>query len=106
MNRILVFILGFLAGIVFVILASYAFICCHEQETQPQYFTVDYKNSDIPLHTYMPQDSVRILMGEPSDKELITIGGDVVETWKYQVGNRYETVDLTFKEGKLRAVQK
>ncbi|MCM1290866.1 MAG: hypothetical protein NC201_02145 [Prevotella sp.] len=108
MNRLPVFLIGFLTGgaIVFAIMFLYSlsthslkeqkketleeFIAKNEQAMEQQkrnnmqYIEVKGKDGEIILHTFMHKDSVKTLMGKPSRSDMMTIGTDNHETWTYE----------------------
>lgn len=70
------------------------------------YFELSTKRGDITLHTLMPKDSVRILMGKPNTVDVDDIGMDVYETWKYKGRNRViDEFTVEFVNGRLRSVR-
>jgi hypothetical protein len=72
-----------------------------------QSFELDTKKGIVKLHTYMPKDSVQILMGRPQSTDIDDNGfGKVKETWKYKGRNRYaDEFTVEFTNGKLTSVR-
>jgi len=72
-----------------------------------QLFELTTKNGIIKLHTYMPKDSVKILMGRPQSTDINDYGsGKTLETWKYKGTNKYiEEFTIEFINGKLKSVR-
>jgi hypothetical protein len=76
------------------------------QETKVQYVEVKGKNGNVTLHTGMPKDSVRILVGKPDKVDLHSIGNTAYETWGYKLKNNYlSDLDIEFKDGKLKSIR-
>jgi hypothetical protein len=72
-----------------------------------QSFELSTKNGIVKLHTYMPKDSVQILMGRPQSTDINDHGyGGIRETWKYRGTNRYvDEFTIEFTDGKLKSVR-
>jgi hypothetical protein len=63
------------------------------------------KNGTVELHTDMPKDSVRMLVGKPDDVDLYSIGNKTIETWHYKIKNNYVSdLDIKFENGRLTGV--
>lgn len=76
------------------------------QEAEIQYIEVKGKKGNVTLHTGMPKDSVKMLVGKPDKVDLHTIGNTAYESWGYKLRNNYLTdLDIDFKDGKLKSVQ-
>jgi hypothetical protein len=72
-----------------------------------QSFELTTKSGIVKLHTYMPKDSVKILMGRPqsTDVQNNEYNGEVSETWKYKGSNKYvDEFTIEFTNGKLKSV--
>ncbi|MBW7844518.1 MAG: hypothetical protein H3C45_02505 [Bacteroidia bacterium] len=72
-----------------------------------QSFELTTEKGIVKLHTYMPKDSVQILMGRPQSTDINDYGykGEVHETWRYKGTNRYiDEFTIEFKNGKLKSV--
>lgn len=72
-----------------------------------QSFELTTKNGIVKLHTYMPKDSVKILMGRPESTDINDYGykGEISETWKYKGTNSYvDEFTIEFTNGKLKSV--
>ena len=74
--------------------------------TNLQYFELSTPKGDITLHTYMPKDSVKMLMGKPTSVDVSNLGVvGVHETWEYKGSNRYiNEFTLEFVNGELESV--
>jgi hypothetical protein len=83
------------------------------QEAEVQYIEVKGKKGNVTLHTGMPKDSVKILVGKPDAVSLDEIGNIHFEKWGYKITNKhgvpaeYQLPDLNidFKDGKLNGVR-
>lgn len=76
------------------------------QEAEVQYVEVKGKKGNVTLHTGMPKDSVRILVGKPDKVDLHSIGNAAYETWGYKLRNNYlSDLDIEFKDGKLKSIR-
>lgn len=110
MNKFLVFILGIITGVVITTLSQYVSDEKDEQEkiekfSNIQYFDVLGKNGEVTLHTYMPKDSVKILLGKPDNIDVYVLN-DTRETWKFDFPGqgRYgasRTLIIEFENGEL-----
>lgn len=72
-----------------------------------QSFELTTKKGIVKLHTYMPKDSVQILMGRPQSTDIDDYGykGEIYETWKYKGTNRYiDEFTIEFINVKLKSV--
>jgi hypothetical protein len=77
-------------------------------QTNFQAFELTTKKGIVKLSTYMPKDSVQILMGRPQSTDIVAneYNGDVSETWKYKGRNRYtDEFTIEFTNGKLKSVR-
>ena len=74
--------------------------------TNLQYFELSTPKGDITLRTYMPKDSVKMLMGKPTSVDVSNLGVvGVHETWEYKGSNRYiNEFTLEFVNGELESV--
>ena len=78
-----------------------------DEQRNIQSFELITKKGIVKLHTYMPKDSVQILMGRPQSTDINDYGykGEVHETWKYKGTNRYiDEFTIEFTNGKLKSV--
>lgn len=77
-----------------------------DEQRNIQSFELTTKKGIVKLHTYMPKDSVRILMGRPQSTDINDLGyGGAHETWKYKGTNRYvDEFTIEFINGKLKSV--
>jgi len=76
-------------------------------EQNIQSFELTTKKGIVKLRTYMPKDSVKILMGRPQSTDIRNneYNGEVSETWKYKGTNRYvDEFTIEFSNGKLKSV--
>jgi hypothetical protein len=76
-------------------------------EQNIQSFELTTKKGIVTLRTYMPKDSVKILMGRPRSTDIRNneYNGEVSETWKYKGTNRYvDEFTIEFSNGKLKSV--
>lgn len=117
MKSFLIFIGGFVAGIlatIFVLfLISHAVSSNHsENEVQAQhieqvhYIEVRGKKGNVTLHTGMSKDSVKILVGKPDETQLREFLNTYHETWGYKLKNKYiSDLDIDFEDGKLKGVR-
>lgn len=76
------------------------------EERNIQSFELTTKNGIVKLHTYMPKDSVQILMGRPQTTDIYDDGyGEVSETWKYKGSNSVcDEFTIKFINGELKSV--
>ncbi|GAB6012460.1 hypothetical protein [Viscerimonas tarda] len=72
-----------------------------------QSFELSTKNGIVKLHTYMPKDSVQILMGRPQSTDVNDMGIlGIRETWEYKGRNRYTSeFTIEFTDGELKSVR-
>lgn len=76
------------------------------QEAEVQYLEVVGKKGNVTLHTGMPKDSVKILLGKPDKVDLRTFNFSKREDWGYKIKTNYGTdLDIEFKDGKLESVR-
>jgi hypothetical protein len=112
MNTISKIALAFVLGVVCTFGVLY--IMSRSQYTQEtteiniQSFELTTKNGIVKLHTYMPKDSVQILMGRPQSTDIDNnkYKDEVRETWKYKGSN--ELIDeftIEFINGELQSVR-
>lgn len=76
-------------------------------EQNIQSFELTTKKGVVKLRTFMPKDSVKILMGRPQSTDIQNneYNGEVSETWKYKGTNRYiDEFTIEFSNGKLKSV--
>lgn len=74
------------------------------QQRNIQWFELSTRKGVVKLHTYMPKDSVQMLMGRPHATSIRTYGNRVNETWTYQNGFFSET-EFEFVNGELKSVR-
>lgn len=77
-----------------------------DEQRNIQSFELAIKKGIVKLHTYMPKDSVQILMGRPQSTDINDYGyGETHETWKYKGTNKYvDEFTIEFINGKLKSV--
>lgn len=70
-------------------------------------FELTTKNGVVKLHTYIPKDSVKILMGRPQSTDINDYGyGETHETWKYKGSNEHiDEFTIEFINSKLKSVR-
>ncbi len=77
-----------------------------DKEPDVQYIEVTGKKGDVTLHTGMPKDSVKILLGKPDEVNLYEIANTHHENWGYKLTKRYTAdLEIDFKNGELTGVQ-
>jgi len=78
-----------------------------DEQRNIQSFELTTKKGIVKLHTYMPKDSVQILMGRPQSNDINDYGnGEAHETWKFKGTNRYvDEFTIEFINGKLKSVR-
>lgn len=110
MKGIGLFILGFIAGIIFTFLGLFLFSLgirhdITEEKVQEQFVEIKGKKGNAEVHIGMSKDSVYILAGKPDDVDLQSIGNTTYESWGYKIKNDYVS-DLNFKfeDGELVGV--
>ena len=76
-----------------------------------QWFELSTRKGIVKLHTYMPKDSVKMLMGRPHKTSIRTYGDDLHEKWEYEKrafkhsDNIYTTeFRFEFVNGELKSV--
>lgn len=74
------------------------------QQRNIQWFELSTRKGVVKLHTYMPKDSVQMLMGRPHATSIRTYGNRVNETWTYQNVFFPET-EFEFVNGELKSVR-
>ena len=76
------------------------------KEPEIQYVEVKGKKGNVTLHTGMPKDSARKLVGKPDKVNLHSFGNTNYETWGYKLKNHYVSdLDIEFENGKLKSVR-
>ncbi len=78
------------------------------KEINIQSFELTTKKGIVKLHTYMPKDSVQVLMGRPRSTDVVNneYNGEVRETWKYKGSNDYlDEFTIEFINGELNSVR-
>ena len=111
MKSILIFIFGFVAGIV----ATFFFIFLIslgannntqvENEKTIQKVEVKGKKGRVILYVGIPKDSVERLVGKPDEVRLNTIGNTTQENWGYRLKNEYiSDLDISFENGRMTSV--
>jgi hypothetical protein len=71
-----------------------------------QYVEIRGKKGIVTIHTGMPKDSVKSMVGKPDQVDLRNIAGVPYEDWGYKIMNEYVSdLDLEFEDGKLKNVR-
>ena len=71
-------------------------------------FELTTKKGVVNLHTYMPKDSVKALLGRPNSTDIDNneFMDEVRETWNYRGSNNYvDEFTIEFVNGKLKSVR-
>ena len=79
-----------------------------DEQRNIQSFELTTEKGIVKLHTYMPKDSVKILMGRPRSTDINNYGfnNEVHETWKYKGSNKYmDEFTIEFINGELKSVR-
>lgn len=87
--------------IIFVAITYFSFSGGGSKEIR--YFDVTTTKGTFNLHLYMPKDSVIMLLGQPDDKRMHTMAGDIMETLEYNKANS-DKLRLNFTNGSLEDV--
>lgn len=74
-----------------------------EDNLKVQYFDVTTRKGTFTLHTAMPKDSVRLVIGKPDETDVVDMGSCVQETYTYK-GKGYKMLCITFEDGILTRV--
>lgn len=91
-------------AIIFVVMfAVFYFSVGSDRGKEIRYFDVTTAKGTYNLHLYMPKDSVIMLLGQPDEKRMHTIAGDIMETYEYKKDNS-DKICLTFTNGVLEDV--
>ena len=69
-----------------------------------QYFDVTTNKGTFQLHTQMPKDSVKLILGRPNTEDVSVIGNTVDETYTYKKEG-FHQLQITFEDGKLKSVR-
>ncbi len=81
------------------------YLANQSQETNVQYVEIRGKKGVVTIHTGMPKDSIRIIVGKPDQVNLRNIAGVSYEDWGYKITSEYSSdLDLEFEEGKLKNI--
>jgi hypothetical protein len=78
------------------------------KEINIQSFELTTKKGIVKLHTYMPKDSVQILMGRPRSTDIVNneYNDEVRETWMYKGSNDYiDEFTIEFINGELNSIR-
>jgi hypothetical protein len=113
MSTFLKIVLGFVLGVIctigvlFVIGLGMNARQSIEEPRNIQSFELSTKNGIVKLHTYMPKDSVQILIGRPQSTDVNDMGRfGVHETWEYKGRNEYTNeFTIEFTDGELKSVR-
>lgn len=105
MKKFLIFIGGFVAGILVTVFVLYI-ISIGISSNSIQYIEIKGKKGNVTLYTGMPKDSVQMLVGKPDEVDLHSAGGTTFENWGYKMKNKYVSdLDIDFVDGKLEGVR-
>lgn len=75
------------------------------QDAEVQYIEVKGKKGNVTLHTGMPKDSVRLLVGKPDNVALRSYG-NALEDWGYKIRSNYvPDLEINFEAGKLKSLR-
>lgn len=123
MNTFWKIALGFIGGVICTLVAVFFLVVLVSRQptdreiikekreelkrSNMQYFELNTKRGAIKLHTYMPKDSVKLLMGSPTTTDVKDFGNlGVHETWEYKGRNRYVSeFTIDFVDGELESVR-
>ena len=76
--------------------------------TPVQYIEIKGKKGRVTVHTFMPKDSVQLLVGKPDQVRMNQYGTEVIEHWGYIISHRYGSsitdMDIDFTNGELSGV--
>ena len=109
-------LLGFLLGAVSALIAfkygfdpdkSYQEKMSEERKarTPVQYIEIKGKKGRVTVHTFMPKDSVQLLVGKPDQVRMNQYGTEVIEHWGYILKNQYVSdLDFRFENGLMTSV--
>ncbi|MFA6702552.1 MAG: hypothetical protein WCR12_06985 [Dysgonamonadaceae bacterium] len=107
MNQLLVFIIGFVAGILFFLLVQLIIdSISNHSEKKVKRIDVKSKKGDATLYTGMTKESVIFLIGEPDKINSKTIESITYEVWGYLLTNKYfNDLELEFVNGELKGIK-
>jgi hypothetical protein len=111
MKGIGLFILGFVAGILFTVFVLFLFALGKKndkivEKKQVQYVEIKGKKGKAEVYIGMPKDSVYILAGKPDDVDLNSIGNTTYESWGYKINDKYiSDLNFRFEDGELVEVR-
>ena len=111
MKSILIFIFGFIAGVVATLFFAFIVSLGSNQKEQIenrktiQKVEVKGKKGRVSLYVGIPKDSVELLLGKPDDVRLNTLSTDTYEDWGYKLKNSYiPDLEISFKNGRMTSV--
>lgn len=111
MKSILIFIFGFVAGIVATIFFAFLISLGSNQNEKIenkktiQKVEVKGKKGRVTLYVGIPKDSVELLVGKPDEVRLDNLGGHTMEDWGYKLKNVYVSdLNISFTDGRMTAV--
>jgi hypothetical protein len=112
MKSFLKFGCAFVGGALFVLLILYLFyLRTNSSDTEELSFVVQYievkgRQGDVILHTGMPKDSVRMLVGKPNSIDMNSSIWGVFEGWDYNIRNgSMPDLEINFINGVLTSVR-
>jgi hypothetical protein len=111
MKSVLIFIFGFIAGIIATLFFAFLVSLGSNQNKQIenkktiQKIEVKGKKGRVSLYVGIPKDSVELLLGKPDDVRLNSMSSDTYENWGYKLKNDYiSDLEISFKNGKMTSV--
>lgn len=107
MKSVLIFIFGFIAGIIATLFFAFLVSLGSNQNKQKtiQKIEVKGKKGRVSLYVGIPKDSVELLLGKPDDVRLNSMSSDTYENWGYKLKNDYiSDLEISFKNGKMTSV--
>jgi hypothetical protein len=111
MKGSLIFIFGFVAGILFTLFIIFIIGIgirsnYTKDKVQVQCINIKGKKGNAELYTGMPKDSVLILVGKPDEVRLNSYGNFTTEVWGYKLNNKIVSdLEIDFEDGKLKGVR-
>ncbi|MDD2243993.1 MAG: hypothetical protein VB024_05635 [Dysgonamonadaceae bacterium] len=108
MKHFLIFIIGFVAGVSFLLLVQLIIdFITNYSDKKVKHIEVKSKKGNATLYTGMTKESVIFLIGEPDKINSKTLKSITYEVWGYLLTNKYfNDIELEFVNGKLRRVRK
>ena len=110
MRKSLIFLFGFIMGVIatwlFIIMITFsAPVDLSEVDEKVTTVEITGKNGLVKLHTGMPKDSVKLLVGKPDEVDLRELGYTYYETWGYKIKSKYvPDLRIEFEDGRLEGL--